>query len=249
VCVFHSSYSKKQPGFVVAVTTAGKDGESLVIFTNRKYTVICVAVLAVSAIFISCPSQAATLSGFFGSAYLGNSGTGHYDNTGTGGSLEGDVEYAVFDKVTYDALFTGSTVTVNPGELAYVYQVINTGADAVSQNTQLGVNNSAVDIGSATIDGGAGEVSPSSTLLNPGFSAIWGFEPVVNNIPSGGLSSALVLTSTNAPGGATGIDILKDGATIATTMAIVPGNTPIPEPTSLVLLSCGALLLMRRLRA
>jgi hypothetical protein len=90
---------KKQPGFVVAVTTAGKDGESLVMFTNRKYTLLCVAVLAVSAIFISCPSQAATLSSLFGSAYLGNSGTGHYDNTGTGGSLEGDVEYAVFDIV------------------------------------------------------------------------------------------------------------------------------------------------------
>jgi len=218
-------------------------------FTYKKFSLLSAAIFAVSVMFASYATEAATLSSFFGSAYLGNSGVGSYDNTGTGGSLEGSVEYAVFSKADFDSLFTGSTVTVNPGELAYVYQIINTGADAVSQNTQLGINNSAVAIGSATIDGGAGEVTPSSTLLNPGFSAIWGFEPSVNNIPGvTGLSSALVLTSTNAPGGATGIDIIKDGGTIATTTAIVPGNTPIPEPTSLVLFSCGALLLLRRRR-
>ncbi len=213
---------------------------------NRKFTLLGAAVFTISVVFLYHSAEAATLSSFFGSAFNGNSGTDSYDS---GAGLSGTVEYAVFSKADFDSLFTGSTIAVNPGELAYVYQFINTGADALSQNTQLGVNSSVVALGSATIDIGASEFSPSSTTLNAGFSAIWGFEPSSNNIPGGGaVSSALVLTSTNLPGNVTALAIVKDGGTIATTMAIVPGATAIPEPTSLLLLSCGALFLLGRRR-
>ena len=206
--------------------------------SSKLFAAMAVAVLVA---LLPTISQAGSLSSFFGSAYSGTTGTGVYNN---GGGLSGSVEYAVFTKNSYDSLFTGSSVTVNPGELAYVYQILNSGSDFVSQNAQLGINTSAVGIGSATIDGGAGEVSPSAATLNPGINAVWEFTPAANNIPSGGRSSALVVTSTNLPN-STAVQIILNGGGTAFTMAIVPGDIPVPEPTSLVLLLGGVAFLAR----
>jgi hypothetical protein len=210
--------------------------------TNLKYSHTALAVLALLA--FQAPSiQAATLSSLFGSAYPGSTGVGLYDNLD---GLSGSVEYAVFNKAAYEANFSASTVSVNPGELAYVYQILNADEDFVSQNTQLGINSSAVAIGSSTID--SGETSPVSTSLIPGINAVWLFTGTGNNIPAyTGKSSALVVTSTNIPN-STATQIIVNGGGTAFTMAVVPSDTPIPEPSSLALLVGGLAFLARRRR-
>jgi len=197
--------------------------------TNNKAFLAALAVLALVAFHGSCAS-ATSLSDLFGSAVSGTTGFGPYND---GDGLSGTVEYAVFSKAAFELNFSASSVTVGANELAYVYQILNTGTDFVSQNVQLGINSSAVDIGSATIDGFAGETSPtSSSIVLP--TASWNF---VTNIPGlTGRSSALVLTSTNLPN-STATQIIINGGGTAFTSAIVPSDIPIPEPSSLCLLA------------
>jgi len=198
------------------------------------------AALAALIIF-SAPANAATLDSFFGSALPGSTGIVGYAS----GGLVGDIRYAVFTETAYNSIFTASTVSVDPGELAYVYQIINTGPDAVSRNRIVGLNASVTGIGHADINfGGIAEVTPSSETLPPPV-ADWDF---LTNVLTGENSSALVLTSTNLPSGTT-IDVIFNGGTIGLVQVITPGNIAIPEPASALLLALGStFLLMRRRR-
>ncbi len=207
----------------------------------RSKFFVAAAAVAVTLVSFGPVSRAAVLSSFFGSALPGSTGIAFYNSS----DLAGSVQYAVFTESAYNSIFTNSSVSVDPGELAYVYQVINTGLDAVSKNRILGLNASITGIGSSDINaGGAGEVAPSSVTLPPPY-ADWDFSP---NILSGENSSALVLSSTNLPDGTT-TDIIFNGGTIGNVQVIKPGNIAIPEPASVLLLAFGsALLLVRRRR-
>lgn len=201
---------------------------------------VAAATVAVAIISLGPVSRAAVLSGSFGSALPGSTGIAAFSSS----NLAGSVQYAVFTESAYNSIFTNSTVSVGLGELAYVYQVINTGTDAVSKNRILGLNASITGIGSSDINaGGAGEVAPSSVTLPPPY-ADWDFSP---NILSGENSSALVLTSTNLPDGTT-TDIIFNGGTIGNVQVIKPGNIAIPEPASVLLLAFGSTLLLVRRR-
>lgn len=196
---------------------------------------------AVTALFLfSSSANATTLDSHFGSALAGSTGTVAYAS----GNLAGSVHFAVFTESSYNSIFTGSTVSVDPGELAYVYQVINTGTDAVSKNRIVGLNASITGIGHSDINlGGASEVTPSGEVSPPPF-ADWDFLP---NILISENSSALVLTSTNLPSG-TSTDVVFNGGSIGLVQVIVPGNTAIPEPTTAMLLAVGSTLLLLRRR-
>ena len=200
--------------------------------------------LAAFSVFLLCTSaQASILSDYFGSAMT--SGTSAYFNPG---DLNGSIEYAVFTEANFESNFPGYDVPA--GELAYVYQILNGNLDPVSRNTIIGINNSVSGIGDVTIDGGATEKAPQSFTLNAGISATWDFSGLGNNVPTNGNSNGLVLTSPNLPGPATSLDIVVDGGQSAIAMVVTPGDIPIPEPASIILLSFGVVLMMsRRIRS
>lgn len=187
--------------------------------------------------FPAANSEATTLSDLFGSAISGSTGTAAFDD---GQGLSGTIDYAVFDKTDFDTLFANSTVSVGANELAYVYQLDNTGSDFVSQNRISGFNTSVTDIGWANVVGGIGEVDPSSVnlVVPPPFGIADWFYAAPNNIDSGEISAAMVLTSTNLPGGTT-LDVVFNGGGTATASVIAPGNVTIPEPASVALLGIG----------
>ena len=125
------------------------------------------------------------------------------------------------------------------GELAYVYQILNTNGDPVSENTIIEINGSVTGIGDVTIDENVIEKAPQSFISLPAVQATWDFSGIGNNVPTFGNSNGLVLTSTNSPGLPTSLDIVKDGGQSTVAMVVTPGDTPVPEPASLVLFSLG----------
>ncbi len=196
----------------------------------------------VTLLLLTTSAQAATLSSFFGSAIASGSGT--YFNPD---DLNGTIEYAVFTEAIFESNFPGYDVPA--GELGYVYQILNGNLDPVARNTVIGINNSISGIGDVTIDGFAIEKAPQSFTLNAGVSAQWDFSGIGNNVPTNGNSDGLVLTSPNLPGPATTLSIVVDGGQSAVVMVVAPGDIPIPEPASIILLSLGIVLMMgRRIR-
>ncbi|MEM9353857.1 MAG: PEP-CTERM sorting domain-containing protein [Planctomycetota bacterium] len=184
------------------------------------------------ALAVACTSTgsvtAATLSSFPGAI---TSGSAPY----SAGTLVGTIEFAVFTEAVFESNFSGFDVP--SGELAYAYQVLNGAGDFVSSNTVIGLNSSVTGIGDFTVDNPVAEVSPVSATLAGG-SASWSFAGQGNNIPANGLSSGLVITSTNLPNPTpTQVDIIVNGGGSAFTFVIGPGDVPIPEPTTLAL-SC-----------
>ncbi len=203
--------------------------------------------VAIAFFLLTTSAQASTLSDFSGSAIT--SGSSDYFNAGELGfppDLNGTIEYAVFEELIFESNFPGFDVPA--GELAYVYQIINGNGDPVAQNTIIGINGSVTGIGDVTIDGAATEKAPQSFTLIPAVNAIWDFSGIGNNVPTLGNSNGLVLTSTNLPGPPTSLDIVRDGGQSAVAMVVTPGDIPIPEPTSFILLLMGALLLAVRRR-
>jgi hypothetical protein len=215
----------------------GSGMETLVMLTRIKLIALTAFLSS-----IAVASHAATLDSHFASALAGSTGSGAYSS---GAGLDGIVHYAVFTETAYNSIFTGSTISVDPGELAYVYQVINTGTDFVSKNRIVGLNASVNGIGHADINlGGTGEVVPSNEIAPPPV-ADWEF--LASNILSGENSSALVLTSTNIPDGTT-TDVVFNGGGIGLVQVIVPGDIAIPEPASALLLVFGSTMLCLRRR-
>jgi len=161
---------------------------------------------------------------------------GYFDppaNTSPSG-LTGTIDWAVWAPNTFPGGFTGYTPTA--GELVYTYQINVTGADPLSQNIVLTVNQ-AGNIGDFSGDAGFGSVAgvaPSLSQLIPFDSAQWSFVPGIN----GGSSSAgLAFSSPFTPEMSVSVQI--DDGTFAVAMVPAPSGPLIPEPGSMALASCG----------
>jgi hypothetical protein len=212
-------------------------------FSKTRFFVTAFAVILAISSSVS-DSRATTLSDHFGSALPGSTGTEAYDDLE---GLSGTIDYAVFEKADFDALFSNSTVAVGAGELAYTYQIKNTGADYVSQNRIGGFNTSVTGIGYANAD--AGEIDPTSVnlVLPPPFGLADWFYDAPDNVFSGETSAVMILTSTNLPSGTT-LDIVFNGGGSGPVDVIAPGNVQIPEPTTFALLGIGSVFLLRSRR-
>ena len=158
-------------------------------------------------------------------------------NNGLG--LSGTIDYAVFTAADFNANFAGLGYT--PGDaLVYTYQVNVTGTLGVSAQF-VGVSNPANTIGTFDI----GDQDASSESFTP--NARWLFSPEVH---TGKSSWGLAFSSPNKPIYDGGLTI--DGGTQAQESGIpTPGQIPVPEPASCLLIATGAIasFLMKRSRS
>lgn len=195
-----------------------------------KKIALCLAIVAAISI-ISTPVNAGLLD--TGTVYNGWKGTTDFaytaiDELGTH-DLRGYVEWAVFGPKAFP--FTGYTPAA--GELSYVYQIFNTGADAISQFSFKLDNNKADSHGtfSDDVNGVTGDIPQgSSGLVAPG-STWWDFD----GIPQGGSSQGLVFSSSNVPQGFAGI-MMNHGGIADVDPIPRPSSNAIPEPTTLATL-------------
>ena len=159
-----------------------------------------------------------------------SSGITPFDN---GLGLAGDVEWAVFAPGDF-TIDTGGTWAPGSGEMAYVYQVYSSGTDAVSKY-EVPLMNPAGNIGAFEAVGITGIIPSGMSLIAPG-SAMWQF--LSDGIDQEENSRALVYSSPTIP-----IDlysIVVNGGTYTLAIPVPsPGSEPIPEPSVLVLLLVG----------
>ncbi len=157
--------------------------------------------------------------------------------------LAGVLDFAVFTAADFNANFGGLGYV--PGNaLVYTYQVDNTGIEAISAEI-VGISNPADTPGSFNI----GDVQPSTADLTP--NAVWQFLANENGVLNTNESSwGLAFSSPNVP--MNGLALTLDGGTSALSFGVpTPSATPIPEPTSLILLALGGVTMccwMRRRR-
>ncbi len=161
-------------------------------------------------------------------------------------NLTGDIEYAVFTTADFNSAFPGNGYA-GAGPLVYAYQVDNTGSDAISLET-IGIVNPFSDVGVADI--GIGFIFPSSFGIDGGTgNPQWSFNPgkILQNESSQGL-----VYSTDRLPDLSGTSVTVNGGSVALANPVpVPGSNMIPEPSSVVLISLGALgvgMLVRRCR-
>jgi hypothetical protein len=189
-------------------------------------------------VFGGTQSYAGILSGH-PDAYGGWTGTVAFNN---GLGLHGTLDYAVFTAGQFNANFSGLGY-VPSDAVVYAYQLFNDDAPALDIS-RLTVDDvlPASGIGSFNLNTYTpGGIAPTGASFVGG-DARWTFN---NEIPPSTSSFGLAYSSPNLPENTIGIVI--DGGTPALVLEIpAPSDIPIPEPTSLVLLSLGLLLIGRR---
>ena len=198
---------------------------------------LAAAVAVAVGLAVVTPASAGPLNGH-PNALPGWTGTAPFAN----GSLTGTIDYAVFGPGD----FPYAGYTPSPGEVTYVYQINNTGVEAVSaQFTGLAPGNGANNIGNFIINPLANppEAIPSFQQITA-TTAQWLFNP---GIPSSiGTSAGLVFSSPNAP--MNGIALVVDGGTNAQALVPTPSDQPIPEPAVLMLMAAGGVMIGFRRR-
>lgn len=139
-------------------------------------------------------------------------------------NLYGYVEWAVFKTFP----FSGYTLPDN--ELAYVYQIFNTGTAPISSFSVKLANEAGNENTFSDSANGVTGNAPLATsgLIAPG-SAWWDFA----GIPLGGNSQGLVFSSRNKPLEFTGT-VVDHGGIATLTDIPSPSSNAIPEPTVLV---------------
>jgi hypothetical protein len=151
--------------------------------------------------------------------------------------LQGYVDYAVYAPGAVPAGFApiGPYGGPTPGEFLYTYQVYVTGTAPLSELTVF-FDNPADNIGSFTAGGVAGGGATTQTL----FSAIyadWTF-----SVPTGSQTVGVAYSSPFVP--INGLGTVVDHGTSQLVIPLpVPSDQMIPEPSTLVLTSCGVGLL------
>lgn len=196
------------------------------------------SILAAVAVFslLAVPAQAGVLDGHALAYNNGTSwtGTSAYDNgLAAPNNLVGTVDFAVFTSADFATAFPGSSYVPTNG-LVYTYQVLNSGTFAVSAEI-VGVNNPASGIGQ--FENTVGEVGSSLFGFDNGGNAVWNFSNPF--IGTGQNSYILAFSSPQEP--ILGSSITVDGGTFGVSMVPTPGPDPIPEPSSVLLISAGLL--------
>jgi len=170
-----------------------------------------------------------------------------FDYIVDGRRLNGQIDFAVYDAYPGDVQLNGQYV--------YAYQIINSeGSDVGIDSFTVGIGDGAsvVDIAfDATLSGG--DVQSSFAYFSPdqstAQSAAWLFLPSTIGsgvVQSGQQTFALVFSSDNVP--TNGFAIMEGGSTVGIVQNL---PTPIPEPTTIILLggSWAMLAAIRRRRS
>jgi len=210
---------------------------------------VAFSVAMVASIFaVSVPASAGILDGN-PNAFV--SGSAPFDASGApflNPNLNGTIDYAVFNSGDFAAAFPASGYTPG-GPLVYAYQIDNVDSafdDDVVTELRVGLQGPASDI--SAFDNAASDIETSNEFfLGPadaGGFADWEFFAPSPGIDDGDLSQILVFSSTNLPEiPPTGVSIVFNGGTFSLAVPVTtPGQTAIPEPSSIVLISLlGAL--------
>jgi hypothetical protein len=167
---------------------------------------------------------------------LATDGTSIWHASTTFGSgadyLQGHVDYAVYGPGTLPAGFAPVGAYVpTPGEYLYTYQVYVTGTAPLSEMTVF-FDNAADNIGAFTATGVSGGPATSATLFSALY-ADWTF-----SIPTGSQSVGVAFSSPMYPTAALGT-VVDHGTSQLVIPLPVPSDHLIPEPSTLVLASCG----------
>ena len=169
---------------------------------------------------------------------LAGDGTSIWHSSTTFGSgsdpLQGYVDYAVYAAGVAPAGFTpiGPYTGPTASEYLYTYQVHVTGTAPLSELTVF-FDNPADNIGTFTATGVTGGGATSQTLFSALY-ADWTFGAVASGSQTVGLAFSSPFYPTNGLG-----TVVDHGTSQLVIPLPVPSDRLIPEPSSLVLTSCG----------
>ena len=174
--------------------------------------------------------------------------------------LQGYIDWAVYAPNTFPAGFSFFDENLNPSavtpnEFVYAYQIYSTGTDpnpphspVATSNLNVALENDADNIGYFTGNNGFGAVAgdvPIFIELDPLSQASWFFDGIVGTIAVPGTSMGLAFSSPNIPMFVTGT--VFDGGTSDDPFPLPsPDSVGIPEPSTLVLASCGIVVVALR---
>jgi hypothetical protein len=163
-------------------------------------------------------------------------GSASYSN----GPLFGTIDYAVFTAAGFAAEFPSAVPgDYNPtsGELVYAYQIRNGGGSAAVSFESVSAD-PADNIGSFEIT--SGDIEPTAESLSGFGTAEWIF--LFPEIGPNENSFGLVFSSLNRPE-FSGTSVTIDGGFTAIATVPTPGDIRIPEPSALMLLCIGGVML------
>jgi hypothetical protein len=163
-------------------------------------------------------------------------GTQAFSKTSGANTLSGSVDYAVFTASEFGNLFTGYVAT--PDELVYTYQIHNSGTVNITLSKLLLLSGATADNPGFFEGDGVSGMAPYASTIS-GQNVTWDFT-TGHNIVSPGESVGLAFSSTRRPM-ARDINVIVDGPLSVNVQYVAgPGSVPIPEPSSLALLTVAA---------
>ena len=204
---------------------------------KKGKVLICIAALLIAALS-ALPLQADLLS-YSGSAY--NDGITTWAGTSgyVDGPLNGTIEYSVYAPDVFNTLFPGSGYTAPLNDFTYAYQIIQAGQSDLSKlDVSIAANRPSDTIGTFSTNQVSGDAPLTSILTVPKtspYSAEWSFSGIITPNSSQGL----VFSSPNSPEMRFG-SVINSGLSA---FGYLPSPSTVPEPSSLLLLACGAFII------
>jgi len=204
---------------------------------KKGKVLICIAALLIAALS-ALPLQADLLS-YSGSAY--NDGITTWAGTSgyVDGPLNGTIEYSVYAPDVFNTLFPGSGYTAPLNDFTYAYQIIQAGQSDLSKlDVSIAANRPSDTIGTFSTNQVSGDAPLTSILTVPKtspYSAEWSFSGIITPNSSQGL----VFSSPNSPEMRFG-SVINSGLSA---FGYLPSPSTVPEPSSLLLVACGAFII------
>jgi len=175
---------------------------------------------------------------------LGWEGTKHFSATVTGGTLAGDLDWAVFTANNFNSLFTGyNGYAPTRGELVYSYWLHNTGTVNISIGELVLLSQAPADNEGMFTGNGISGQQPYQMSITSG-DVIWDYTGPsgANNIVHPGTSGGMAVCSIRMP--RADYYVVVDGGTGTNCTNIAgPGTVAIPEPSGLTLLAVAAVVI------